>query len=189
MENYQDILLQHLREQIALEEHLCKVIQDHVSLVDGVEFADAKHLLESANKTLEHHFIALNQLLDNHEHGGVGYQSTNGAHVNSSATEATRIRISQILRDVYSALNQITISNTLLHTIALALNSQQVADIALKHLENLTPIVVKLGQLVPAVAARELRIVCPTTYEQAAVAALSNTRSAWRKASLSSRYQ
>lgn len=192
MNNLDEHLKQYIREQIALEEHLSTVIEQQISEVSETEFADAKNVLIQTREVLERHFIPLNALLDKLEKDTAtalaitvssnGSGNSNGLHHHPGETEQRSKRISTILRDDYSALNLVAISNTLLHTTALALNCQEVAAIALSHLQNLTPLVVKIGQLVPEVVARELRTQSPEIDLAIAQIALKNTQLAWRTA-------
>jgi hypothetical protein len=188
MKNRDDILKRYLSEQIALEEHLCRIIEDQIEEIEGPDFADAKSLLTKTRLTLEQQFEPLNALLDKLESDALIAQTkaaaNNGGGVkNPLATEQHTTSISKILCNDYSALNLITISNTLLHTTALALQCDDVAATALKHLENLAPLVIKIGQLMPEVLARELHQESPTIDVAVAQAALENTRRAWHKAS------
>lgn len=90
-----EILLQNLREQFALKEHLCKVIQDQISMIDPAEFSDAKKLLQTTNKTLEDHFSTLSKLLDTWEDGETFFQKTNGAYVAPPIAKEMKVKISQ----------------------------------------------------------------------------------------------
>ena len=183
-----ELLRQQISEQIALEEQLYKIIEQQISEIDEDKFADAKALLHKTYQALERHFIPLNELLDELEQNVIGERtlalSSNGGDLIISPEQQREIRrISTILRDDYSALNRITISNTLLHTTALALDSQAIASTALKHLENLAPLVLRLGDLMPEIVARELLsnsyIFDPTI----AQTAQRNAQMAWRRAS------
>lgn len=188
MDNHSEVLKQQLSEQIALEEHLCKIIEEQLSEIDEVEFADARVLLSNTCKVLERHFTPLNRLLDKLDEGlsqasQFKAEPGNGNGTNMNLQDQRSRRISKILRDDYSALNLITISNTLLHTTALALDSKEIADTALSHLENLTPLVVQIGELMPEVVARELQSESSKIDLGVAQTALKNARLAWRKAS------
>lgn len=133
------------------------------------------------------HYAALNKILDRVEEKNSASRSSviagNGGGFSSpfENEEKTR-RISRNLRDDYSALNLITMSNTLLHTAALALNREEVAALALKHLNNLAPLVIKIGELMPDVVARELRTQSIQIDSSVAKTALENTQLAWRNA-------
>jgi len=180
-----EILKDHLSEQIALEEHLFKTIEDQISDIEGDDFSDARDLLKSTSKTLEKHFTPLNQLLDTLEKDALlvrmGSIAKNGdARAHTLNSEKQKRQISKILRDIYSALNLITMSNTLLHTTALALEYDEVAKMALEHLENLAPLVVKIGELIPEIVARELYAESSGINLAIAKTALLNTQRAWR---------
>ena len=188
MKGNQDVLEQQLREQIALEEHLCKAIQEQVEEIRGAEFADARTLLQKTCEALELHFTPLNKLLDGLDqvarHEKAKAISRNGGGlIDHLAQGVPKQSLSKILRDDYSALNLVTISNTLLHTTALALEAKEVASTALKHLENLAPLVVRIGEIVPEVITRELRSGSPNIDLAVAQTALKNTQLAWRKVS------
>lgn len=188
MKKLNDFLTQHVSEQIGLEEHLCKIIDQQIAEIKDTEFADAKDLLVKTREVLENHFIPLNKVLDGLERNAVcdleKSVSSNGKGIlQQSDLDQRKNSISIILRDDYSALSLITIGNTLLHTTALALGCQEVADIALKHLQNLAPLVVRIGKLLPQVVARELRTAVSTVDLSIAEIALKNTQLVWRNAS------
>lgn len=184
MKKENQILAQYLREQIALEEHLCKVIQDQIATINEASFQDAKEVLEAASQLLELQFMPLNTALDAYEHSAEYKTDMNGNyHPPSHEPSPRRMQISKMLQDDYAALNHVTISNTLLHTLALALGETDVAKLSLTHLENLAPLVVRVGDLVPRVTTRELSKEYPSVDPNSAETALGNTKRAWRKAS------
>jgi hypothetical protein len=182
------LLQQRIGEQIGIEEQLCRVIAQQLLELENTPFAEARDLLRQTQQLLEEQFAPLNQLLDRLEQDAVRAReleiTTNGsALISGSATYKKKwLPISQMLRDDYSALNLITISNTLLHTIALALDSSEVASLALKHLQDLAPLVIKIGAQVPEVVALELQAETGTIDLSVAQKALSNTRQAWQNA-------
>ena len=180
-------LKQYLREQIALEEHLCSVIRQQIAELGDAD-EDAKLLLIKTEEVLERHFIPLNKMLDGLEQESRNAQNKlaikDGVVIAASVGKEAlqRQRTSRILRDDYSALNLITMSNTLLHTTALALDSQEVAMVALTHLQNLAPLVVKMGALVPEIVTRELHTESSKIDLGVAKIALKNTQRIWREA-------
>ncbi|GEM_PF-3119370 len=185
------LLKKYLEEQIGLEENLFKVIEQQIAEIDDTEFADAKRLLTETKQVLERHYVPLNKALDQLEKDADiairnaadnnGHNGHNGHNPDSSFIQNKKRRlISRLLRDNYSALNLVTMGNTLLYTTALALGCQEVASIALKHLENLAPLVVKIGELLPDVATRELRSESAEVDLAIAQLALKNTQAVWR---------
>ncbi len=183
MENGNEILIQHISEQIALEEHLYKLMGDQIELMSESEFEEARNTLRKICEILERHFVPLNELLNKLELGSNNKAVIgNGiSHGHSYDHKHPGQNISRMLRDDYSALNKVTMSNTLLHTMALALDSEEIANVALKHLENLTPFVVKIGELVPEVVTKELAALSSTINLLAAQTALKNTKDAWKR--------
>jgi len=192
MTHLNEFLTQYLREQIGLEEHLCKVIEQQISDIEDDEFGDARELLNTTRRVLEEQFEPLNALLDSlednaHEdkttmveENGKGTKISTYGSPPQTTQEERKGRISRILQDDYSALNLITMSNTLLHTTALALNSDEVAKTSLRHLKNLAPLVVKLGEILPQVVARELRAESDNIDLTVEEKALQNAQQAWR---------
>jgi hypothetical protein len=196
MENHTGTLKQYLREQIALEEQLLRNVEEQLHEVQCAEYADARVLLEKTKTALEGHFTPLNELLDQLERdaplilaNGAPPNGTRepGSHRGSTGSSREeerreRRRISRILRDDFSALNTVALNNTLLHTSALALKCHDIASVALKHIENLLPLLVEIGALVPDVVAREISKVAPRVETEVAEVALKNVIQAWRKA-------
>ena len=87
--------------------------------------------------------------------------------------------VSRMLRDNYTALNMASFSYTQLHTTALAFHDEPVAKLALQHLQDLTPLIIHLNEVVPHVVVAELQdeggidtSVAPT--------AVANTQHAWK---------
>ncbi len=185
------LLRRYLAEQIGLEEDLARIIKQQTQDINEAEYPDAKKLLEETQSALEDHFVPLNEALDRIELEVIKEQKesskSNGKPGGFSNTlpsyELEHGFVSRLLRDDYSALNLITMGNSLLHTTALALDRQDVASVSLRHLENLAPLVVKIGRLLPEVAARELRSEAPDIDLSIAQVAWQNIVAAWQKTS------
>lgn len=188
MGNQDRIVKRFLHQQIAVEEGLYAEIQAQLASEAGTLFLDARNLLTQASEILRTHFLALNSMLDGIE-GSVVSPPRDAIIMNGAGTvDSTEYReerrgMSELLREDYVALNRITMSNTLLHTTALALGSNEVAQLALTHIQNLVPIVVRLGELAPEVAVRELSAVPDHVRLSAAKAAIANVQLAWRTSS------
>lgn len=187
MRTFEEPLTQHICEQIALEEHLCKLIEQQISELNETDFNDAKDLLIQTKQILNGHFLPLNEKLDDLEivadpanvlvpNGDCIKQSGNGE------VQRKNWRISRILRDDYAALNLIIVSNSILHTAALAMGAHEVAALALTHLKNLASVVVRIGAVIPEVITRELRAVSSGTDLSVAQVALENIKLVWRNA-------
>jgi hypothetical protein len=188
-----EILIEHLarnlREQLALEEDIYRNIKSKIDLIDEIEYADARHLLSQTCLVLEKQFKPLNESVDKLEESSFAdpsltYHSNGSDHDILSAAAKRQGKISRILQDAYLALNGVTISNTALHTTALALDAHDIAHLALKQLQNLAPLVVQIGRLMPEVIARELHKESANIDISIAQQALKNVQLAWKKTEL-----
>ncbi len=187
-------LINHISEQLALEETLYKVIEEQLELIAETDYPDAKAILQKTHQLLEQSYSNLNSQLDKFE-AAIKKEESSKPYLNGTTPPKTQVKatakelprqllISKILRDDYSALNLITMGNTLLHTAALALEDEELATLALKHLSGLAPVVVRLGELLPEVVTRELKTEFQKIDANVAQLALNNSKLAWKKVSL-----
>ena len=88
--------------------------------------------------------------------------------------------VSRMLRDDYTALNMASISLIQLHTTGLAYGDQAVADTALKHLNDITPMVMRINEIMPVIVVRELTDEGPGINTAVAATAVANTQAAWK---------
>jgi hypothetical protein len=186
MENHYKGLHQLLSEQIALEEELSFKIREQLAEINETDFVEVTRLLKQTYDTLERHYAPLNNLLDKLD--GVAKLAreetitSNGVGLDIKPESEPKIpKISRMLREDYSALSNITFSNAQLHTIALALESRDTADLALEHLKNLMPLVFQVEELVPEVIMRELMAESLKVDISVAEIAQNNTRLAWNR--------
>ena len=88
--------------------------------------------------------------------------------------------VSRMLRDDYTALNMSSISLVQLHTTGLAYGDQAVADMALKHLNDITPMVMRINEIMPGIVVKELTDEGPGINTSVATIAVTNTQAAWK---------
>ena len=88
--------------------------------------------------------------------------------------------VSRMLRDGYTALNLSSISYTMLHTTGLAYHDQAVADLALAHLQQLTPLIMRYNEIIPNVVTAELQDEGPGIDSAVGGEAIENTQQAWK---------
>ena len=87
--------------------------------------------------------------------------------------------LSRMLRDNYTASSLASISLTMLQTTGLAFKDQQVASYAEGALKELTPLIMRLTEVVPAVVARELKEDSPEVDVAVSVQPVQTAREAW----------
>lgn len=88
-------------------------------------------------------------------------------------------KISANLRDDYTALNLTAMSYTMLHTTGLALKDQATANLAQKHLMDLTPLITQLNEMMPKIVAHELQDEGENVDPSVSTLAIQNTQKAW----------
>lgn len=87
--------------------------------------------------------------------------------------------VSRGLRDDYTALNLAAISYTMLHTSALALSESTTADLALRGLKELTPLIMQIVEVVPHAVVTELSKDGKTADASVVQRAIRETQEAW----------
>jgi len=87
--------------------------------------------------------------------------------------------ISKDLRDDYVAVTMACVAYEMLHTTGLALKHAPTAELALRHLRQLTPYVSQIGQMIPQVVVKELASEGVSVDGSAAATAASNNHAAW----------
>ena len=87
--------------------------------------------------------------------------------------------VSRMLRDDYVAFNLAAISYNMMHTTGLAVHDQPVADIAKRHLEELTKVIMEINQIMPHIVVRELQDE-PGIDSSVAHEAVQHTQEVWK---------
>lgn len=189
MSELKQLLENHLFSQVSLEEHLLLEVQRQLSHPNIEEYSDVIEMLNGVKAVLEQHFLRLNALADAlakrsgdpNFNGQKDVESNIPRNSDGTRNKIRREWISQMLQDDYAALNVAAMGNTLLHTTALAANSEEIASIALEHLTNLTGFVVRMSELVPRVVIHELSQKYPGINSTIGDKASENAQRAWKK--------
>ena len=181
----QYLLNQYATDMTGLTDHIATAIghQRDSSATDG--YPELNGLLDRILSTLKAQNSALeayNQKTD----GGGALEAAKEAFLGvlgEAAGLIDRLRqtdtVSRMVRDDYTALSLAAVSYHMLHTTALGLKDQDLADLALRHLGEITPLLVELSKTVCTVVAHELneedRIIDPTVADEA----IRNTQRMW----------
>src|SRR5690606_22476353 len=89
-------------------------------------------------------------------------------------------QMSRMLRDDYTALSLTAMSYTALHTFGLAVRENRIADTALTHLQEITPILIEISRTLPHLVVAEVGDRLDRQVDMTAVdAAVRNTQRAW----------
>jgi hypothetical protein len=124
----------YITDMLALEDHIEKAIKSQ--LADLKDYPDVLTELRQAHRSIEHHIADLRGLSDRRQAGGVveSVKRAGSAVAGVAAGVVDLIRTEGLpknLRDDYTAFNLASIGYAMLHTTALALQDQEVAELAM----------------------------------------------------------
>ncbi len=182
-ESEKGALKAYLNDMLALQKHILEAVERQYA--DERVKSDDKtfDLVGKLKSTLTHHVTDLEGEVARLGSGiGATVKTAVSAALGVAAGLYDKIRtdpVSTMLRDNYTALNMSSFSYTMLHTTALAFHDDGVASVTLKHLQDLTPLIIHLNEIVPYVVVAELTDEGPidTTVAEKAV---GNTQHAWK---------
>ncbi len=182
MEKRQDTLRQYVSDMQATEKHIHEAVTRQADDESVKQQPQASALINRLHQTLDTHISTLesqSKMLDGSSSSiKDAITSTLGAMAGLYDKVRTK-QVSRMLRDDYTALSLAAISYTMLHTTALALNDQRTADIALRHLKDMTPLITEISRIIPQVVALELTEDHPNLNVSSAPESMRRTQEAW----------
>ncbi|HEX8385058.1 MAG TPA: hypothetical protein VF576_02685 [Rubricoccaceae bacterium] len=184
------ILNTYVTDMAAVETHILSAVDRQLESDDTKKYPDAVRVLTTLRTTLNAHTESLERYNERTEGGGFkeAAKEALGAALGVAAGLYDQIRtdkVSRMIRDTYTATSLAAISYHMLHTTALGLKNQEVADLALRNLKGLTPILVDLSKVVCTVVADELDDEDKVYTASIADQAVRNTQTAWSSENVS----
>ena len=151
----------YLADMHAVEDHILRAIGRQLNDDDLQDYPDAARVVGKLQSTLKQHCSALEAKVDAQGGGDLqrAVKDAVGGALGFVAGLYDRVRddeVSRMIRDDYTATSLAAVSYHMLYTTALGLKDQEVASLALRHLKDLTPILVDLSKVVCHVVAEEL---------------------------------
>ena len=184
MENPSELLRGHLSDMLAVENEMHAAFRRQEK--DGRLRADdgAQRLVSHVEETIDRHLEALRKCLEDVGGKESALKKALGSVLGAAAGVYDGMRsddpISRNLRDDYIALSTASICYEMLHATALAADKQEIAELALRHLQDYAQLVMSIGDLLPHSLVRELaREGKLPDNRDAAARAVANTRKAW----------
>ena len=160
MRDSKDILQQYVSDMVALDEHIHEAIKRQIDDDRMKQFPEASKVVNTLHTTLDTHIDGLKvqlKSLGGEASGPVKEAVSAVAGIAAGLYDKVRHDpVSKMLRDDYTALSLAAISYTMLHTTALALQNQPLADLAQRYLKDVTPIIIEISQVVPGVVVKDL---------------------------------
>lgn len=156
-----EYLRPYLADMAAVEKHILEAVERQAKDDGFKKLPQALQLVSRIEGTLRSHVQALESQLEKLPGGGVAgaVKGTVTGVLGVFAGLYDKVRsetASRGLRDDYTALNLAAVSYTMLHTSALALGEPATADLALRNLKDLAPLIMQLNEAIPEVVVREL---------------------------------
>jgi hypothetical protein len=160
MKESKDTLQQYVGDMLAVDQHIHEAVRRHRDDKHVQADADAHQLLSRIEST----FDTLIEELEQHlKHLGgsasspvkeavAGTVGALGGMYDKLRTET----VSKMLRDDYTTLGLAAISYTMLNTTGYALSDTMTAQLAARHLRQITPLITGISRIIPLVATREL---------------------------------
>jgi len=150
----------YIGDMLALEDHIEKAIKGQ--LADLKDYPDVVTELRQIHHQVEHHIADLQSLSDRRKAGGVAetVKRAGSAVAGAAAGLVDLVRsegLPKNLRDDYTAFNLANIGYLMLHTTALALGDQEVADLGRQHFRDYAEAILRFDSLVPAAVVRYLQ--------------------------------
>lgn len=175
----------HVSDMLAAERHILEAIERQRSDDRARDHVEANKVLIEIERVLKRHVSKLEALAE--EYGATGQSTLKKALTGVFGAAAgiyDQVRehpLSRELRDNYTALGLASMSYTAMHTFGLAIQEKKVADLALNHLKELTPLMVEISKVLPKVTAEEVAEENDFHVDQSVVdQAVRNTQDAWK---------
>ncbi len=184
--NTNEAINSYITDMLALEDHIGKAVK--TQLTDLKDYPEILAELRQFHHKVEHHISDLRMLSDRRNAGGVveSVKRAGSAVAGAAAGLIDLLRTEGLpknLRDDYTAFNLAGVGYVMLHTTALALDDQEVAELSLQHYRDYTDTIMRLNLLMPAAVVRFLQQDGLPARDDAAQLASRHIQDAWKQTS------
>jgi len=150
----------YVTDMLSLEEHIQKAVKGQ--LEDLADYPEVTRDLRQVLRQVEQHISDLRELSDRRKAEGPSdlVKRAGSALLGLGAGAVDLVRnegLPKNLRDDYTAFSLATIGYLMLHTTALALQEQEIADLARQHFADYAQAVTLLHNVIPGAVVRFLR--------------------------------
>lgn len=151
----------YLSDLLALEKHMAAPITTQVNSDAHQDYPEAAHIFQQIKTATDSHIAALEARLEavgGHPASGIksAWSQLMGGGA-AAINTARKTKVSKSLRDDYTALGLSSISYTMFHATALGLGDSASAQLAKRHLDDITPLIVAISEIIPVVVLAELK--------------------------------
>jgi hypothetical protein len=180
----QKLLDHYLREMIAVESELHAAFRRQRDDDKLRAHRQSAALVDRIEQVLDRHLEALRQKLESKGETESTFKTAIGSIMGAAAGVYDKLRserVSRMLRDDYTAISLATVCYEMLHASALAAGDQELAELAIRHLSDYTPLVMEISETIPFALVEELSVDGKLPANRAAAEqAVANTKKAWQ---------
>jgi ferritin-like metal-binding protein YciE len=181
-----EIIQGYVNDMLAVEREAHEAVrrQKHDRTVK--QYAEASRVIDRLEDTLDRHIADLQKCLKSMGADESLLKKAVGTALGAVGGIYDKLRtddrVSRMLRDDYTSMSFSTVCYEMLHTTALAAGDSMVAELAIRHLRDYTPLVMDVSDVLPRVITDELSAEGKIPVDpNAAQEAVRNTRSAWQQ--------
>lgn len=159
MSEQMEILQGYVNDMLAVEHEIHNAFSRQKHSDTPKRHPEAAQLIARIEDTIDRHLVELKRALERLGGTESALKKAVGAAMGAVAGLYDQVRdetVSRMVRDDLAALNFAVACYQMLHTTALAMHDQALADVALKHLRDFTPLIMDLSQVLPSVVVAEL---------------------------------
>lgn len=183
MSERMEALQQYVSDMLAVERAILQSIEDQAEDDVFDPLPDARRLVSRIETTARGHVTGLEQQLSSlGRDAGSPVKEAVTSVLGAAAGLVDKARSnlpSKMLRDKYTSLSMAAIGYTMLHTTGLALHDRATAELAVRHLKNITPLITEISEIIPQVVAYDLRDESEVVDASVIEDAVRNTQEAW----------
>lgn len=158
--NRREIIRKHISDTLALERHILEAVDRQRDDARVREHPEVNENVIRMQRMLKAHIAELESVASSYDSGvGTLVKKALGGAMGVAAGLYDKMRsqeLSRIFRDNYTALSLASMSYVMMHTAALALNEENVARMAKRHLKDIPPLTDAIRNVIPHVVADEI---------------------------------
>ena len=188
MTTAQKILADYMNDMLAVEREIHQAVSRQKHEEHVKRFPAVAVLIGSIEQTIDRHIEKVSETLTRFGASESALKRVVGTVLGIVTGIYGKVRpddkVTSLLRDDYAALSFAVVCYQMLHTTALALGDEQVAEIALRNLEDYAAAIMRIGEIVPPLVVQELASEGKIAADQrVAEEAVRHVRDAWAHAS------
>lgn len=160
MSDRTNAIQKHTADMLSVERHILEAVERQREDDALRGHLEANKVVIDIERVLKEHTAALENLAESYD---AGPQSafkkavTEFLGVVAGLYDKTREhKVTRMLRDDYTALSLAAMGYTSYHAFGLAIGEERIAQLALKHLKDLTPLLVSISKVLPVVTVQEV---------------------------------